>query len=152
MPDVVDAATRSRMMSGIRGKNTKPEMMLRRGLHARGLRYRLHARDLPGSPDMVFPARRAVLFVHGCFWHGHDCHLFRLPGSRPDFWRTKIDRNREVDRRAVDALREAGWRVAVVWECALKGRTRRDPDAVLDACALWAREGRDWLEIRGRDE
>lgn len=152
MPDVVDAATRSRMMSGIRGKNTKPEMLLRRGLHARGLRYRLHARDLPGSPDMVFPARRAVLFVHGCFWHGHDCHLFRIPGSRPDFWRTKIERNREVDRRAVDALREAGWRVAVVWECALKGRTRRDPVAVLDACALWAREGGDWLEIRGRDE
>lgn len=152
MPDVVDAATRSRMMSGIRGKNTKPEMLLRKGLHARGLRYRLHAKDLPGSPDMVFPARKAVLFVHGCFWHGHDCHLFRMPGSRPDFWRTKIERNREVDRRSVEALRDAGWRVGTVWECALKGRTRLDLEAVLDACALWVRQGGDWLEIRGRDE
>jgi DNA mismatch endonuclease (patch repair protein) len=152
LPDVVDAATRSRMMSGIRGKNTKPEMLLRRGLHARGLRYRLHARDLPGSPDLVFPARKAVLFAHGCFWHGHDCHLFRMPGSRPDFWRTKIERNREVDRRAVEALRQAGWRVGVVWECALKGRTRLDLETVLDACAAWAREGGDMLEIRGKSE
>ena len=152
MPDIVDAATRSRMMSGIRGKNTKPEMMLRQGLHARRLRYRLHAKELPGSPDLVFPARRAVLFVHGCFWHGHDCHLFRMPGSRPDFWRTKIERNREVDRRSVEALRQAGWRVGVVWECALKGRTRLDLNAVLDACAAWAREGGDMLEIRGKDE
>jgi len=152
LPDVVDAATRSRMMSGIRGKNTKPEMLLRKGLHARGLRYRLHARDLPGSPDMVFSARKAVLFVHGCFWHGHDCHLFRMPGSRPDFWRTKIERNREVDRRSVEALREAGWRVGTVWECALKGRTRLDLETVLDACALWARQGGDWLEIRGKSE
>ena len=140
------------MMAGIRGKNTKPEMLLRRGLHARGLRYRLHARDLPGSPDLVFPARKAVLFAHGCFWHGHDCHLFRMPGSRPDFWRTKIERNRAVDRRAVEALRDAGWRVGVVWECALKGRTRLDLETVLDACALWAREGGDWREIRGKDE
>lgn len=140
------------MMSGIRGKNTKPEMLLRRGLHARGLRYRLHARDLPGSPDLVFPARKAVLFAHGCFWHGHDCHLFRMPGSRPDFWRMKIERNRDVDRRAVEALGQAGWRVGVVWECALKGRTRLDLTAVLDACAAWAREGGDRLEIRGKDE
>lgn len=140
------------MMSGIRGKNTKPEMLLRRGLHARGLRYRLHARDLPGSPDLVFPARKAVLFAHGCFWHGHDCHLFRMPGSRPDFWRTKIERNREVDRRAEEALRQAGWRVGVVWECALKGRTRLDLETVLDACASWAREGGDMLEIRGKSE
>lgn len=139
-------------MSGIRGKNTKPEMLLRRGLHARGLRYRLHAKDLPGSPDMVFPARKAVLFVHGCFWHGHDCHLFRMPASRPDFWRTKIERNREVDLRSVGALRQAGWRVGVVWECALKGRTRLDHDLVLDVSAAWARQGEDVLEIRGKDE
>lgn len=140
------------MMSGIRGKNTRPEMLLRRGLHARGLRYRLHVKDLPGRPDIVFPARKAVLFVHGCFWHGHDCHLFRMPGSRPDFWRTKIERNREVDRRAVWTLGEAGWRVGVVWECALKGRTRLDHDEVLDACAAWVRTGADRLEIKGRDE
>lgn len=149
MPDVVDAATCSQMMSGIRGKNTKPEMLLRRGLYARGLRYRLHVKDLPGSPDLVVPAGKAVLFAHGCFWQGHDCHLFRMPGSRPDFWRTKIKRNREVDRCTVEALREAGWRVGAVWECALKGRTRLYLNVVLDVCAAWTREGGNMLEIRG---
>ena len=134
MPDVVDAATRSRMMSGIRGKNTKPEMILRQGLHARGLRYRLHAKDLPGTPDLVFPARRAVLFAHGCFWHGHNCHLFRMPSTRPEFWQAKIARNQVVDARSTAALQAAGWRVGVVWECALKGRTELPLEAVMDGC------------------
>lgn len=149
MPDVVDAATRSRMMSGIRGKNTKPEMILRQGLHARGLRYRLHAKDLPGKPDLVFPARRAVLFAHGCFWHGHDCHLFRMPSTRPEFWQAKIARNQVVDVRSTAALEAAGWRVGVVWECALKGRTRLPLAAVLEGCEAWLRGSEPCLEIRG---
>jgi len=122
------------MMSGIRGKNTKPEMILRQGLHARGLRYRLHAKDLPGTPDLVFPARRAVLFAHGCFWHGHNCHLFRMPSTRPEFWQAKIARNQVVDARSTAALQAAGWRVGVVWECALKGRTELPLEAVMDGC------------------
>ena len=149
MPDIVDAATRSRMMSGIRGKNTKPEMLLRRGLHARGLRYRLHAKNLPGSPDLVFPAKKAVLFAHGCFWHGHDCHLFRMPSTRPEFWSAKIARNQAVDVRALAQLQAAGWRTGVVWECALKGRARLGLDEVIDRCDIWLRGPDPVLEIRG---
>src|SRR3546814_10547828 len=96
MADVVSIDVRSRMMSGIRSTNTKPEMILRRGLHAAGFRFRLHDRRLPGKPDLVFPRYSAVLFAHGCFWHGHNCHLFRLPATRTDFWAAKIDRNRQV--------------------------------------------------------
>jgi DNA mismatch endonuclease (patch repair protein) len=120
--DIVDAATRSRMMSGIRSTNTQPEIHIRRLLHRQGFRFRLHVRDMPGKPDIVLPRFRAVLFVHGCFWHGHACPLFRLPATRPDFWQAKIDRNRDNDRRAAEALAAAGWRVATVWECALRGR------------------------------
>jgi DNA mismatch endonuclease (patch repair protein) len=150
MPDVVSPEVRSRMMAGIRGTNTKPELTLRRGLHAAGFRFRLHDRALPGKPDMVFPRYRAVLFAHGCFWHGHGCHLFRLPSTRPEFWSAKIDRNREVDRKAVEALRRLGWRVGVVWECSLKGRTRLDIADVIGHCAEWLRGEAEALEIRGR--
>ncbi len=136
-------------MSGIRGKNTKPEMILRQGLHARGLRYRLHAKDLPGKPDLVFPARRAVLFAHGCFWHGHHCHLFHMPSTRPEFWQAKIARNQVVDARSTAALETAGWRVGLVWECALKGRTRLPLETVLDRCENWLRGIEPALEIRG---
>lgn len=148
MADVVDAATRSRMMSGIRGKNTKPELMIRKALHARGFRYRLHC-DLPGKPDICLPKYRAVIFVHGCFWHGHGCHLFKWPKTRPEFWREKIGRNRQVDERALADLAETGWRVAQVWECALKGRRRLQPDAVADSLAHWLRRDDPSLEIEG---
>jgi DNA mismatch endonuclease (patch repair protein) len=149
MADIVSPAVRSRMMSGIRGRDTKPELMLRKGLHAAGFRYRLHVKDLPGKPDMVFPRYRAVLFAHGCFWHGHGCHLFRWPSSRQDWWREKITRNSAVDARSEAALAEAGWRLGVVWECALKGRTRLPLAEVLDACVSWLCSQEDRLEIRG---
>lgn len=126
-------------MSGIRGADTKPEMLVRRLLFARGFRYRLHAKNLPGRPDIVLPRWRAAVFVHGCFWHRHDCHLFRLPGTRTEFWKTKIDANATRDARNRLALREGGWRVATVWECALKGRTRREPGEVGDWLAGWIR-------------
>lgn len=112
------------MMSGIRGKNTKPELVVRKALYSQGFRYRLHVKDLPGKPDIVLPKYRTVIFVHGCFWHGHNCHLFRLPSSNRDFWRAKIKQNQENDRKAVRALRKDGWRVIAVWECALRGRKR----------------------------
>lgn len=149
MPDVVSSDVRSRMMAGIRGSNTKPELTLRRALHAAGFRYKLHDRSLPGKPDMVFPRYRAVLFAHGCFWHGHDCHLFRLPSTRPDFWAGKIERNREVDQRAANALEELGWRIGIVWECSLKGRTRLNFAEVISACADWLRSNDRRFEIRG---
>jgi DNA mismatch endonuclease (patch repair protein) len=149
MADIVPADVRSRMMAGIRGKNTKPELVLRKGLHARGFRFRLHDAGLPGRPDIVLPRYRSVVFAHGCFWHGHDCHLFRLPSTRPEFWQAKIERNREVDARSEVALKEAGWRQAIVWECALKGRTRLPLDDVIGECADWLRSDRQRIEIRG---
>lgn len=138
------------MMSGIRGKNTKPELIIRKALHARGFRYRLHAK-LPGKPDICLPKHRAVIFVHGCFWHGHDCHLFKWPKTRPEFWREKIARNREVDGRALVALVEDGWRTAVVWECALKGRSRLPLEEIASALDEWLRLGDSSLELRGVD-
>jgi DNA mismatch endonuclease (patch repair protein) len=136
MVDIVDAATRSRMMSGIRGRNTKPEILIRSLLHRRGFRFRLDARDLAGRPDIVLPRYRAVIFVHGCFWHGHNCHLFKWPQTRAEFWRDKIGRNRANDAKAQAALLEAGWRVATVWECALRG-ANRDIDGVLQRLIDW---------------
>jgi DNA mismatch endonuclease, patch repair protein len=147
MVDIVDAATRSRMMSGIRGRNTKPEILIRSLLHRRGFRYRLDARDLPGRPDIVLPRYHAVVFVHGCFWHGHDCHLFKWPQTRADFWREKIGRNRANDARAAAALRERGWRVATVWECALRG-AHRDLDGVLQRLVDWLQSDAPTLDER----
>ena len=149
MADIVPADVRSRMMAGIRGTNTRPELLIRRGLHARGFRFRLHDRALPGRPDVVLPRYRAVIFIHGCFWHGHDCHLFKWPSTRPEFWQAKITRNREVDARSEAALAAAGWRRGLVWECALKGRTRLLLDDVLSTCADWLKSDRDRIEIRG---
>jgi DNA mismatch endonuclease (patch repair protein) len=125
------------MMSGIRGKNTKPELILRSGLHRRGFRFRLHVPGLPGKPDLVFPRHQAVLFAHGCFWHGHDCHLFKWPKSREEFWQRKIDENRKRDEAATAVLRALGWRIGQVWECALKGRTRLTEGEVLEKCEEW---------------
>jgi DNA mismatch endonuclease (patch repair protein) len=136
-------------MSGIRGKNTKPELLIRKALHARGFRYRLHC-DLPGKPDICLPKHRAVILVHGCFWHGHDCHLFKWPGTRPEFWRTKIERNREVDRAAEERLADLGWRVAVVWECALKGRERIRVDRLIDCVAQWLPSTKARLTLTGK--
>ena len=149
MADIVTADVRSRMMAGIRSANTRPELLLRKGLHGRGFRFRLHDRALPGTPDLVLPRYRAVIFAHGCFWHGHDCHLFKLPSTRTEFWRAKIARNREVDARSEASLAQARWRLAIVWECALKGRTRRPLDDVLFKCANWLGSGEQHLEIRG---
>lgn len=132
--DVLTAAQRSFNMSRIRGRDTAPELLIRRALHARGFRYRLHGRKLPGRPDLVFPKYRAVIFVHGCFWHGHDCHLFRWPSTRREFWEGKISRNQERDCSAAHALRESGWRVLFIWECALKGTSRLAPEDIAGRC------------------
>lgn len=120
MTDVVDAATRSRMMAGIRAKDTAPEMLIRRNLHRLGFRFRLHDKRLPGKPDLVLHKHEAAIFVHGCFWHGHDCPAFKWPATRTEFWRAKIERNRENDRCQLKALRKMGWRVCVIWECSIR--------------------------------
>ncbi len=141
MADIVDRATRSRMMAGIGGKDTKPELILRRELHARGLRYRLHDRTLPGTPDLVFRRFGAVCFVHGCFWHRHPgCPDATHPATRPEFWQAKFRANVARDRRAREALLDVGWRVATVWECALRGARAQETALALH----------DWLHGTGR--
>lgn len=150
MSDIVSPDVRSRMMSGIKGKNTKPEMILRQGLHRLGFRYRLHDRRLPGKPDMVFPRYRAVIFTHGCFWHGHSCHLFKWPSTREEFWHQKINRNKELDRVNISRLDEMGWRIGIVWECALKGKYRISSEEVIGICAQWLESDMPFLEIGGQ--
>jgi DNA mismatch endonuclease (patch repair protein) len=127
--DVYDAATRSRVMARIRGKDTGPEMTVRRALTRLGARYRLHRRDLPGSPDIVLPGRHLAIFVHGCFWHGHDCARgSRVPKTNRDYWTAKVGRNTARDAASREALTALGWQVETIWECDLK-----------DAAALEAR-------------
>ena len=123
MTDIVDPQTRSRMMSGIRARDTKPEMTVRRLLHAMGYRFRLHAKDLPGKPDIVFRRRRVAIFVHGCFWHRHpdpDCKLAPMPKSRVEFWTAKLEGNRARDNANIASLEAMGWQVLVIWQCQLK--------------------------------
>lgn len=117
MADSLTPAERSHRMSLIRSRDTKPELLLRRALHATGARYRLHRKDLPGKPDLVFARSRTVVFVNGCFWHGHRCATGHIPKSNSEFWRTKILTNRNRDARNIRYLRQAGWKVVVVWEC-----------------------------------
>ncbi len=128
-------------MAGIRSTDTRPEIAIRSALHANGFRYRLHSRKVPGKPDMVFPRYRAAVFVNGCFWHGHDCHLFRLPATRADFWSEKIARNRARDAKVRQQLHEAGWRALTIWECAIKGRDALGLPKVVAAASAWLRSG-----------
>lgn len=139
-------------MAGIGGKNTTPELLLRRELHALGFRYRLHNPALPGKPDLAFAKYRAVIQVNGCFWHRHDCHLFRWPGSRRSFWEKKLNDNAERDQRNLADLEKLGWRVLTVWECALKGRTRRQLPEVIHTAANWVQFGEGSAVIEGRME
>lgn len=146
MTDIVDQETRSRMMSGIRGKNTKPELALRRALHRRGFRFRLHSSKVHGRPDLALPKYRAVVFVHGCFWHRHEgCRYATTPSTRPEFWQAKFDANVTRDNTVCATLLEDGWRVATVWECAL-----RKPDQVAASAELlsaWLLSDEDQIEI-----
>jgi len=146
MTDIVDSRTRSRMMAGIRATNTKPELALRRALHGLGLRYRLHGKGLPGKPDLVFARFRAVIFVHGCFWHRHkECRYASTPSTRADFWAAKFAANVVRDAAVASALREQGWRVGTVWECAL--RTEISAANTAKAVASWLELLRGDLEI-----
>jgi DNA mismatch endonuclease (patch repair protein) len=129
-------------MAAIRGSDTKPELLIRKLLHRHGFRYRLHDRKLTGKPDLVFPKFHAVIFVNGCFWHGHDCPLFHWPGTREEFWREKIGGNLRRDLRNEAELRTAGWRTGLIWECALKGPRRLQVGEVIDSIVAFL-EGSD---------
>lgn len=127
MTDTVTPEQRHKIMVAVKGKDTKPEMLVRRYLHAAGYRYRLHDRKLPGSPDMVFPSLHTVIFIHGCFWHGHEnCKYFRLPKTKEGYWRNKISRNIERDAETHAELEKQNWKVIVIWECDLKNKLHRE--------------------------
>lgn len=146
MVDVVSVAVRSAMMAGIKGKNTKPEMLVRKALFAEGYRFRLHRKDLSGNPDIVLPGCKVAIFVHGCFWHAHQrCRLAKLPATRPDFWREKLAGNAARDEAAVSALRLQGWRVLVIWECFL--RQQRGLPEIAAAISDWIAQGMDTGEL-----
>lgn len=134
--DRVDATKRSAIMRSVRSKDTKPEMALRSALHARGLRFRLHAKLLAGRPDIVLPRWGACIFVHGCFWHRHGCSMTTTPKSNADFWTAKFEANQERDRRAIETLADAGWRVLTIWQCGLTGK------GSVETCAAFVME---WL-------
>jgi DNA mismatch endonuclease, patch repair protein len=143
--DIVDSKTRSRMMSRIRGRDTIPELRLRKALHKLGYRYRLNARELPGHPDLVFPKFRAIVLVHGCFWHRHrGCRFATSPASNVSFWQQKFDKNLSRDARVLSELRALGWRVAIIWECVLEGSAAT---ASVDSVASWLPSKKPLLEI-----
>jgi len=149
MTDVLTPEQRRLNMSRIRGKDTKPEMIIRKGLHAAGLRFRLYAKDLPGRPDLIFPRYHAAIQVHGCFWHGHYCPMCRLPATRQEFWSAKIAGNRERDQRTSAALLTAGWRLLTIWECSLRGPARRPAGEVLMLCNGFVRSEEQQDDIAG---
>lgn len=136
-------------MSGIRGQNTKPEMQVRSLLFKAGYRFRLHRKDLPGTPDIVMPGRKVAIFVHGCFWHRHrDCSLARLPKSNAEFWKTKLSGNERRDQIKYTQLANLGWRVLVIWECII--RRQRNIDGLVPAITRWIDSGASFAELPTR--
>ena len=149
MTDIVDRKTRSRMMSGIKGKNTRSEILVRKALYALGYRYRIYDKTLPGKPDLVLRKYNAVIFIHGCFWHGHNCPLFKWPKTRGDFWKEKIEKNRANDIKVRKMLLGKGWRVLEIWECSLKGRTSLTLGEIIAKVSVWLNGDLRFEEIRG---
>ena len=147
MTDVVDVETRSRMMANIRSKNTSPEILIRKALHARGFRFRVHVKKLPGTPDLVLPKYKAVIFIHGCFWHGHNCRYFRIPQTRHEFWMEKIAKNQVRDREQLAALRVLNWRVLVIWECAVRTMKKQIAPVLIDSVVYWLLQDSELTQI-----
>lgn len=150
MADNTDPSTRSRVMSRIRGKNTKAEVSIRKRLFAMGYRYRLHVRSLPGCPDIVLRKRNASIFINGCFWHRHTCHLFKMPATRKKWWETKLEGNRNRDLANIRSLRSQGWRVLVIWECAWRKADRNTRlDQIVELASKWIESNITFKEIKG---
>lgn len=147
MTDVVDVETRSRMMSNIRSKNTSPELLIRKALHARGFRFRVHAKNLPGTPDLVLPKYKAAVFIHGCFWHGHHCSYFKVPQTRQAFWLEKIGKNQVRDAHQIAALRALNWRVLIIWECAVRSMKKQETPLLIDQIVFWLLQGSEFAQI-----
>lgn len=142
MPDVHSAVIRSKNMRAIKNKDTRPEILIRKVLYAKGLRYRLHVKTLPGTPDIVLPKFKTVIFVNGCFWHGHRCHLSKIPKTRTEFWLSKISDNMSRDILAYKKLSDTGWRIAVIWECEIKGSGKQKLNSLIDEFIEWLNDPR----------
>ncbi|MDE2856941.1 MAG: DNA mismatch endonuclease Vsr [Chloroflexota bacterium] len=149
MTDTVSAKKRSEVMSRVGSKDTKPELLIRKGLHARGFRYRLHVKELPGKPDLVFPRYKSIIQINGCFWHGHSCDLYRFPKSNTEYWKEKIKRNVERDISNIKFLTDAGWRILIIWECAIKRKARLPMEKVLNIASEWLLSEKPNCEIAG---
>ncbi|MCK5604079.1 DNA mismatch endonuclease Vsr [Candidatus Pacearchaeota archaeon] len=156
MVDVHTKKQRSFNMSKVKGVDTKPELVIRKALFAKGFRYRLHVKDLPGKPDLVLPKYKAVIFINGCFWHYHDCSLFKMPETRKDWWKQKLVRNRERDFKNIEQLMENGWRVLIVWECSFRKTKKIDYNKIADIEGKiidWVKnDKKNFKEIRGQNE
>ena len=148
MADVFSKEKRSQVMSAIRSKDTSPELQLRKALHAKGYRYSLHSKHLPGTPDLVFRKFHAVLFVNGCFWHGHNCAMFKLPSTNQEFWKNKILTNQERDSKVHSLLTKSGWRILTVWECSLRGKSKLNFDNLIITIEDWLNSENQFCEIR----
>lgn len=145
--DTVSPEKRSSMMSAVRGKDTQPELRVRKALHAAGFRFRLHCKDLPGRPDIVLSKHKLVVFVHGCFWHAHgDCRLAKIPATRPEFWAAKLERNAQRDRNAINELRAGGWRVLVIWQCYLQ--REKNAESLQSQLVLAVESSDGFVELR----
>ena len=136
-------------MSRIRSKDTKPELLIRKAMHAAGYRFRIHRKDLPGNPDIVLPKYHAIIFINGCFWHGHDCHLYRLPKTNAEFWEKKIDKNRRNDRLSIEKLAQDSWRIMIIWECAIKGKMKLPLHDIVSFISDWLLSNSSQSEIKG---
>ena len=147
MADVFSKEKRSQVMSAIRSKDTAPELQLRKALHAKGYRYSLHSKHLPGTPDLVFRKFQAVLFVNGCFWHGHNCSMFKFPSTNQEFWKNKILTNQERDSKAHALLTKSGWRILTVWECSLRGKFKLNFDSLIITIEDWLNSENQFCEI-----
>lgn len=150
MADPLTSQQRSFLMSRVKNKGTKPEIIFRRSVHAIGLRFRLDNKALPGNPDLVFVSHKIALFVHGCFWHQHGCRKISIPASNMAFWKQKLDRNIERDAENSSALIDQGWRVLIVWECALVGKRKLPLCLLLDDLGKFIFSSRVLYEISGR--
>jgi DNA mismatch endonuclease (patch repair protein) len=153
MADIVDSATRSRMMSGIKGKNTKAEIEIRKKLFSKGFRYKLHEKKLPGKPDIVLPKYNAVILFNGCFWHVHDCNLFKYPSTRKSFWKKKLLGNKIKDSENIENLKKLGWRVLIIWECAFRGpgkNRKKEIDKITHIASKWLHTKSKYREVSGK--
>lgn len=150
--DTVDRETRSKIMSRVGQKDTGAELKLRKALHRLGFRYRLHDRSLPGSPDLVLPKYRSVIFVHGCYWHRHGCYMSTMPKSREAFWSDKFKANKERDIKSIERLKTLGWRVSVVWECSLRGKSKLTISEVVNLLKDWLISDIETMSIPSKNE